>query len=374
MMPAKKQPVDFLVIVLVLLVGLAARLAVATRGHNADMESYFIVAKIMAAGGNVYAETTRYNYGPVWFLILHGLDLVARHHEMVLRWMIACFLSLADVGIFVLLYRRAGCLPAVLFFLNPISIIITGYHSQFDNFALCLGLLGTLLVEDSSDRPISRRALAGLMLLGLSLATKHDLFLFPLWLAVKRQGWLQKLLVLAVPTLVFLTSFLPWWPGSHGGIIQNVFQYRSNYSSYFYTLMLPEVAQLALNSQTCWLLFLIVFAFICRTKDNFQSFLIYIGVLVATSPAATNQYLTIPIVLVSVYYKNPFFIGYILLGTYHLCVDGNGLHLTSSLSAYDALAIYSLCFGLIWNLWPQTFTWPVEKIRQEIRFQLDGKR
>jgi hypothetical protein len=33
-----------------------------------------------------------------------------------------------------------------------------------------------------------------------------------------------------------------------------------------------------------------------------------------------------------------------------------------------------LCFGLIWNLWPQTFTWPVEKIRQEIRFQLDGKR
>ncbi|HEY5346424.1 MAG TPA: hypothetical protein VIK62_08785 [Verrucomicrobiae bacterium] len=375
MMPTKKQSFSYLGIFLVLLVGLVARLLAAARGHNADMDAYFIVAKIMAGGGNVYAETTRYNYGPIWFLILHGLDLIARHHEVVLRWLIALFLSLADVGIFALLYRQAGRLPAVLFFLNPISIIVTGYHSQFDNLALGIGLVGALLVEDEPERPLSRRGLSGLLLLGLSLTVKHDLFLFPLWLAVKRQSWREKFIILFVPTAVFLTSFLPWWAGSHGGIVQNVFQYRSNYASCFYTLMLPEVAQAVFSSQTWWLLLLMMFAFICRPKNNFCSFLIYTGVLVATSPATTNQYLAIPVALVSVYYRNPFFIGYTLLGACHLCEDGNGLHLWSGLlSAYDSLAIYSLCLGLIWQLWPQVFVWPVEKIRQEIRFQFCGKK
>src|ERR1017187_4933621 len=168
----KKIALDWRGVALVLLIGLAARMAAAACGHNYDMESYFIVTKILAAGDNVYAETQRYNYGPVWFLVLHGLDLIARHHETVLRWLVAIFLSLADVGIFTLLYRQAGRLAATLFFLNPISILITGFHSQFDNFALCLGLLGVLQIANDPDRPLGRRDFGGLLLLGLSLATK----------------------------------------------------------------------------------------------------------------------------------------------------------------------------------------------------------
>ena len=356
-------------IALVLLLGLAARLGAASFGHNYDVESYFVVAKIMAAGGNVYAETTRYNYGPVWFLILHGLDLLAQHNETILRWLVAGFLSLADVGLFVLIYRQAGPLLGALFFLNPVSILITGFHSQFDNFALGIGLLGVLQLGHEPERPLGRREFGGLLLLGLSLATKHILFVFPLWLAVKRRGWLTKILIIGVPVAVFLASFLPWWADSHGGIVKNVFLYNSGGYGVFYSLMLPEIARLVLSSRGYWYLLLIVFAFICRPKSNFHSFLIYTGVLVAASPAYANQYLAIPAAL-AVVCLNPFFAGFLLLGVWHLAVDVNGLHLLNYYSPCHDLATYCLTLGIIWHLWPQIFIRPFAYIRREVNFQL----
>ena len=93
-----------------LALGVAARLIAASAGHNYDMESFFIVAKIVEHGGNVYASTSRYNYGPIWSTLLHGLDLAARvlpfDWQHVLRYGIAGVLTLVDVAICLLLRRR----------------------------------------------------------------------------------------------------------------------------------------------------------------------------------------------------------------------------------------------------------------------------
>src|SRR5438270_473549 len=104
---------------LIIIVGLLARLDVATFGSNYDMASCRIVAGILDHGGNVYASTDRYNYGPFWFLILHGLDMLAGQNETIFRYLVAGFLSLVDVGICLVLWRRFGHLVACLFFLNP---------------------------------------------------------------------------------------------------------------------------------------------------------------------------------------------------------------------------------------------------------------
>ncbi|CAM8376021.1 hypothetical protein MCEMHM7_00896 [Candidatus Methylopumilus planktonicus] len=56
--------------------GLGIRLFCASRGYNWDVDSYRVVADIVARGGNVYQETGRYNYGPIWFYILHWLDQI----------------------------------------------------------------------------------------------------------------------------------------------------------------------------------------------------------------------------------------------------------------------------------------------------------
>jgi hypothetical protein len=54
----------------VIVIGLAARFFFTTFGHNYDLDSDTIVAEIVDQGGNVYADTPRYNYAPVWFNVL----------------------------------------------------------------------------------------------------------------------------------------------------------------------------------------------------------------------------------------------------------------------------------------------------------------
>jgi hypothetical protein len=353
----------------VVVLGVAARMGFAVWGHNYDMDSDFVVAEIVRHGGNVYAETTRYNYGPVWFQIIHVLDWLAGHHQSVLRYLIAGLLTAVDAGIFLILCRQAGRLASVLFFLNPVSILITGFHSQFDNLAIALGLLAVLQMGDDFERPVDRRKFAGLLLLGLSLATKHMLFAFPLWLAVKQRGFLQKILIVLVPTVVFLAGFLPYWSGGHAGIIENVFRYRSADTALFHNFFVPGGIQYFFSSQAVWFTLLLIFALVCRRRNSFESLLLYTGVLVATSPATANQYLAIPVALTAVF-ASPLFFLYTAVGTYHLSVDVNGPHLLKYLHGhYENLAIYSLVCALLWLFWRRGIVQFVRKCWEEINHQ-----
>jgi hypothetical protein len=337
----------------VMIAGISMRLLVATCGHNFDVDSYKIVANIVDRGGNVYAGTGRYNYGPVWFHILHALNVLAGQNPSVFRYLLAGFLSLVDAGIFSVLWRKFGKLAACWFFFNPISVIITGYHNQFDNLAVLLGLLAVLQMGDEFDQPIGRRKLLGLFVLGLSLATKHILFAFPFWLAVKQKGILQKLGVILIPVFIFALSFVPYWHEGKQGIIQNVFLFRSYANEYFYRMFLPLFVQYMFNSQTVWLFLLVIFAFIYRQKNTMEFLLLYTCVLVAVSPVNMNEFLAIPGPFVATH-LNPFTILYTAAGTLHLLVDYEGLHLTclSQTNCAD-ISIYLLCLGLVWVTWRQ---------------------
>lgn len=354
----------------VITLGVAARMGFAAWGHNYDMDSYFIVAEITRHGGNVYAETTRYNYGPVWFQIIHALDWLACHQNTVLRYLIAGFLTAVDAGIFLILCHRAGRLAGVLFFLNPISIMITGFHCQFDNLAIAIGMLAVMEMGDHFEKPVDRRKFIGLLLLGVSLATKHVLFVFPVWLAVKQRGFWQKIIVVLVPTAVFLAGFLPYWNGGHAGIVENVFRYRSIDASFFYNFIMPGGTKSFLSSQSVWFAMLLVFALVCRRRNSFESLLLYTGVLVAASPATMNQYLAIPVALTAVF-VSPWFLLYTAVGAYHISVDGNGPHLLKYLHGrYDDLAIYCLVCALLWLFWRQQIIRVVQFFWEEIKLQL----
>ena len=311
--------------------GIGLRLLASTWGHNYDFDSFRIVADILEQGGNVYASTYRYNYAPVWFNLLHLFDQLARsislnYPEQAFRTILVLTLSLVDVGIFYLLWRKFSLLAAYVFFFNPISIFISGYHNQFDNLALFLGLLSVVIIGDQFDQPINRRKLAGLAVLGLSLMTKHILFAFPFWLAVKQKGFKHKLVVFFLPIVLFLLSFLPYWAQGQDGILQNVFLNRSFDNAILYSLLTPGILRPIISPGLLWLFFLLVAAFLFRRRSVVHYLLLYTAVLVAASPAITNQYLAIPIPFISVN-LNLFSWFYTLLGTLHLLVDGNGLHL-----------------------------------------------
>jgi hypothetical protein len=296
--------------------------------------------------------------------------LLAAHNPAVFHWLLVGFLSAADIGIFCVLWRKYGRLAATLFFLNPVSIMITGFHNQFDNVAILLGLWAVLLFGDCFEDTVGRRKFFGLAVLGFSLMTKHVLFAFPLWLAVKQKGLRQKCVVLVVPVAIFLLGIAPYWPGQRAGIIQNVFLYKSTTIAHVYEFFLPTAVQCLFNSTTVWLLALGLFAFIQRRTPALESLLLYTCVLVVVAPATTNQYLAIPSIFTSVF-VNFFTVVYNALATYHVLVDVDGLHLFQPQFGGSACwAIYALCLALVWVIWRENLLDLLNRCRKEINLQL----
>ena len=167
---------------ILILAGSLIRISLSFRGYNFDIDSYRIVADIFSSGGNVYSLTTRYNYGPIWFHVLGLLDKGFAWIENDLfriRFAVTCFLTGIDILMAIYISSKYSRKAAILFYLNPISIIISGYHSQFDNLAVLIGLVAIDLYERSST---FRSRTASLSLLGLSLSVKHVFILFPLWI------------------------------------------------------------------------------------------------------------------------------------------------------------------------------------------------
>lgn len=339
----------------VLLIGLAARLWVATFGHNYDFDSYLVVLNILDRGENVYSNTTRYNYGPVWFNLIGIIyDLVSRN-QAAFKIVLTAFLSLVDTGIFCIIWRRFGPAAASLFFLNPISIIITGYHNQFDNLAILLGMISVELFADDFAKPLSWRKVLASLVLGLSIMTKHILFAFPLWLAVKQKGMVQKTVALLLPVVVFMMGFLPYWRDGAQGIVRNVWLYESSQNEYFYRLFIPQILRTIVSAKAVWLILLIGFAFYFKKQNGFKSLLLYTSVLVWASPSIANQYLAIPGAYLAVFF-NPFHLAYMLVGAWHLVVDHDGLHVAlfqqyANRNIYYMGLIVLLLLGFVREVW-----------------------
>jgi hypothetical protein len=360
---------------LILAAGITLRFAVATLSYteNYDFQSYRIVTDILHDGQNVYANTVRYNYGPVWFNLLHVLDWLAGRNAAIFDALLVGLLSAVDAGIFIFLLKKFGRMAAIFFFLNPISIFITGHQNQFDNLAILLALWAVDLIGDDFET-IDRRKFSGLLLLGISLATKHIFFLFPLWLAVKQRSWRDKLIVLTVPAAVFISSFAPYWPAGHDGILNNVFCYTSAHTHFFYNFFVPHGIQYCLSEESLWLAVLELLALVCRSKNALESILIYMAALVAFSPSTADQYLVIPIAFLA-FRLNAFYFVYTLFALLHLCFNfHDGLYpMDGVFKRYDNFAIYTLCGAVAWHLWRRQLIWLALWFWTELKIQLRGE-
>jgi hypothetical protein len=330
----------------------------------------------MDKGQNVYASTSRYNYAPFWFNFLHLLYQIANKDPVNFRYLIIGALTLVDLLIFIILYKKIGSLTAFLFFLNPISIIISGYHNQFDNFAILAGMIAVLLIGNNYEEPITSRKFGGLVLLGLSLIIKHIFFMLPIWLAVKQKKVLPKILVIAVPIVIFLVSFLPYWADGKSGIIENVFSYHSHNNENFYWLFVPLSLQKLFSSTVIWILLLTIFAFIFRKRNSFDSLLYYSCVLVVASPAIVNQYLTIALPFAAANF-NPFTLAFMMVSTIQLLFDKGGLDLLQrglplGVLLYPVLVVL-LLLGLIRSDWSDSyqrfFAWILYEVKIQIGFE-----
>jgi len=209
----KKWNISPVVFIVSCVVTFLIRVYLAHFGYNFDLDSFRIVADLMQQGKNVYINTDRYNYAPVWMWILYFIKLVSFSH---FRYAVAAFISLVDVAIAIVLYKRGNKLASLLILYSPVCAIISGYHNQFDNLAILIGLLAVRYAETRKN--YAPKGLSGLsmkeivifaLLLGISISTKHVLIFFPFWFLFMSGLKFQQRLVLVFLPIVLFFRILP---------------------------------------------------------------------------------------------------------------------------------------------------------------------
>lgn len=301
-----------------ILISVIAKILIAAAGHNYDVNSYCIVSGILEQGKSVYANTDRYNYGPIWAWLVSGLGRLApcgageRFHVL-----IAAFLAMADVMIGLIVARAYSFTAAIVFLFSPISLFVSGFLSQFDNLAVLVALLAWLAIR--GGKPELPRLVGSAALLGVSLVVKHAMFLFPIWLLFwKPLGKLRyRVLYAGIAYTIFGASFLPWWtdPASRAGILRNVFSYKSAYGNSLlgrliglftpvnsFDAFFSHWFHLHNGLQMLWMGLMLATGIVLATRDRRELFLLYLMALYAFSPSVAAQYIAIPMIAAAVYY------------------------------------------------------------------------
>ena len=111
-----------------------------------DLESYGQVADAVAQRRDVYDLIGRYPYLPLHMYVFFAAEWLSAHLGVSFLTLVKVPAVLADAALAVLVGRAAAALGrereapalAVVFALNPVSLLVTGYHGQFDAVPISL--------------------------------------------------------------------------------------------------------------------------------------------------------------------------------------------------------------------------------------------
>ena len=281
--------------------------------NSLDFTNFCNTARIAASGRNVYANTVAYNYGSLCFLMLGAFWKVAsffNNDVLVFKALFVSALTLADFLIARIISRKAGNFLGIIFFLNPISLVVTGIHNQFDNIAVLFAAYGAIYLEESSSENSVKADVYGIIFLSLSLITKHILWAFPLWILLSTElDTRRKILYAFIPPLIFLLSFAPYWSEGADGIIHNVFMYRSGKN--FPLFALGIVNNLGINipyqefaGLPLFGLLMLLCGYMFRHEKIFNLFLLYTVAQVCFASGSASQYFVIPCMAVIILFRS----------------------------------------------------------------------
>ena len=337
----------------------AFKLVLASRWSDFDLLSYGTVASFVLQGKSFYAHTQYYNYAPAWALIVTGLQQISAVlpalHGQAFHFAIAAFLAVADVTLASLLATKYKYEAGIFYLCCPVAIFLTGLYSQFEDFALLVGLASWLLIR-TGNVPW-RRVVTAAALLGLSVIIKHVLFLFPIWVLLwPRLGSLWKRLAYgAIAYGMFALSFLPWAidSASRAGIYEHVFHYRSRFffsllhllaaSRDFWHIPAAETSLLTL----VWIAALIAAGFMVG-RGKSELFPMYLLAMFAVSPALNDYYYAIPMLACAIFF--PSFPVWAWISTTlvaYFASPGNVFAFTFSRVYYVAMASSQIIIGVL---------------------------
>jgi hypothetical protein len=329
-----------------------AKLFLAGLGHNFDLESWALFSDLVRGGKNVYAETYRNPYGPIWAYLCAGAGYAQAHwfgSESLAGFhrLLALFLSLVDVAIAGLLARRYSLWIGALFLLNPVSLFITGFHTQFENLAILLALVACLLLERKGEPGLARYGLA-MTVLGVSLAVKHILIFLPLWFLFRPGASRRQRALSLLPLAIFGASFLPFVRDERGleGVIEHVLMYDSFHLDGFFPHLVQAFVPLKAielvfswvpvfsGFRLVWFVAMMLTGFAVRGRSYPEQLLVYLVAVVVFSSAIADQYLTIPMAACAVYWRRWPIWWYAGVSTLYLASSQSNIGMLPSMASY----------------------------------------
>jgi hypothetical protein len=318
-----------LILTLIILNGLLIRLIMAaTYCGNFDMGFFKIAADAALAGDNIYAMTKNYNYTPIWLMVLGGLKWTQLHFPAVtFEFMVkffGCVVDTVSLAFLLLIAKNEGLSitrTTALFYLNPVSFLITGYHGQFENFAVLMILIGLWAYFKFRGKTVPGTALLWIFVTA-GMIVKHNVFyelIICLNTAIKR--YRIKLLLFAVSVCIFLATFIPYWSGGKEGIINNVFLYSAG-SGRSYGIMslfqFPPIKYIFIAG-------LFLFGLFLKDKDIIRNCLLGMLFFLAFITGISIQYFVLPIAL-GVLRPSKGFLLYSLAATLFLLGDVDNIY------------------------------------------------
>lgn len=250
--------------------GTLIRLALAvSQPEIADTPNFHKVAEALRDGHTLYVDTRGwFPYPPVWNRVEVAALFLTEKTATPFAFWIKVPSILGDAAIAALLLFLAppgrGALLAAAYALNPVPILITGAHGQFDALAI-LGCLGALFLTQRGRGPV----LAGLALgAGIALKSFPVLLLPVFWPCFDARGRWKFVSAALLPVGLFLLTYLVFVPAA---VVREVFGYSGacdhgwaaivRSASVLRTGALPANADLAGLLGFAKLLFLAAFGF-----------------------------------------------------------------------------------------------------------------
>ncbi len=215
--------------VVLLALGLRLVVMLLTSGAAYDIASYHLQAESVLLHRNVYLFTDRYPYPPVWVWVVALVQWLATATALPFVFLVKVPALIGD-GLIVLVLLRYKSLEAARFYaLNPVSILITAGHGQFDGLVLGLVVLAWVLLRSEEQAHFSWAALA----LGGAIALKGYPVLFLPALLVHIGTHRQRLAAIGLALLPLALAFLVYGAlfGFVGQMLSNILLYSS--SPYF---------------------------------------------------------------------------------------------------------------------------------------------
>ena len=319
------------------LIGIILRVWISQFGSNFDFAMWQANLDIFKQGKSIWQEGM-YAYGSPWIYTLYILDLISipfvENNSFIqtipgtfYRFKIVIFLSLIDVSIFYLLYKNYSLKIGLLYLINPISIILTGHHNAFNNYAILFGFLAILYYGDVNSKELTFKKIFSIFLFGLSISIKHILIFFPIWWAFKEKKLINKILILSISYFTFfIFLFIPFLSEDLSKIIYNILYLGRHETGPFWKMFLPNIFDRYLNYFTLASLLIIILGFFLVNKNLKKSFYLYLIALVAFAPQMYTQYLFIPLIVVAIYW-NFKLITFTIVTSFLFLIDGDQLNI-----------------------------------------------